>query len=81
MYQYTDADIKVKAESLPAKLTSLKGALKIHELQVDSSGKVSAKNLPTDPSYFAVNIRGSHNYLSMANRMDQPDIATFPDEE
>ena len=55
---HTKDDVQKVANSLPV-LSSLTGALKIHELLFDRDGQVLAKNLPTDPFYFDVNIRVS----------------------
>ena len=55
---HTKDDVQKVANSLPV-LSSLTGALKIHELLFDKEGKVLAKNLPTDPVYFEVIIRVS----------------------
>ena len=58
---FTADDIKAIKDTLPPRLTPLHGALKIHELQVDSLGKVSAKHLPSDPVYFPVKTDASWN--------------------
>ena len=41
------------------KLSSLTGAMKIHEIMIGEDLTIKKKNLPTDPFYKAVNIRES----------------------
>ena len=75
---FSSEDIQRMKDTMPPTLSSLKGALLIHELQVDSSGQVLSKQFPSDPNYVPVEIRGSYALLP-ANRLAQPELATFVD--
>ena len=61
---HTEEEVKKVADSLP-KLSSLNGALSIHELLFEKDGKVFAKKLPSDPIYFPVEIKTSRRMRSV----------------
>jgi hypothetical protein len=54
---HTKAQIKKVRDDMPKKLSSLVGALKLHNLVFESDGKIKKKILPTDPFYKAVQIK------------------------
>ena len=61
---HTAEEVKKVADTLP-KLSSLNGALSIHELLFEKDGKVFAKKLPSDPIYFPVEIKTSRRIRSV----------------
>jgi hypothetical protein len=74
MNMFTKEDIKSVKDTLPNKLTPLRGALKIHEIQVNSAGEVRAKQLPTDDTYSIVTLHA--NFSVMPNRLVTPSLVT-----
>lgn len=58
LMMHTKEDVKKVEDALPV-ISSLRGALKIHELLYDENGQVFMKNLPTDPIYTPVYLRTS----------------------
>ena len=53
---FTKEDIQKTLDLIPGELNSLRGATKYHEICVNTAGRISAKELPTDDNYINVNI-------------------------
>ena len=59
------------------KLSSLTGAMKIHEILITPDGVVKKKNLPSDVFYQNVNIKESRRFRRVDNAVveDAEDVA------
>ena len=64
---------KRKRNSL-GKLSSLAGAMKIHEVLIEDNLVVKKKNLPTDAFYKMVNIRESRRKVAAAGAKNDSDF-------
>ena len=81
MDSFSNNDIQKFKDSLPPRITPLKGALKIHLLSVNSNGEVRGKCLPTDPVYFAVKTDSSFNPLpNNRARLNPVNVIVYPEE-
>ena len=71
LFWYEAKNIEEIKNSLPS-LSSLKGALKIHQIVFDSCGNVKAKELPTDPIFNEVKLKilRNNNNRRFANEED-----------
>ena len=52
------------------KLSSLTGAMQIHEVMIGSDLSIKKKNLPTDPFYKSVEIKESRRKSSVVPSLD-----------
>ena len=78
---FTAADIQRVKDTLPPRPPTLKGALKIHELVMDGSGKVLAKQITSDAKYFTVELKGGYVVpASASRRLAQPQLTTYSQE-
>ena len=68
---HTKEDIETVVENLPG-LSSLKGALKIHQINFDPEGNIKAKNLPTDPTFNVVNLKTLRSKPAKRNLGEAP---------
>ena len=68
-------------DSLPPRMTPLKGALKIHLLSVNETGEVKGKCLPTDPVFFAVKTDASfHPLPNNRARLNPVNVIVYPED-
>ena len=78
---FSPEDIEQVKNTLPPRMTPLKGALKNHFLTVDSNGSVKAKCLPSDPEFFTVKTDASFNPRpNNQNRLAPPSVTVDPEE-
>jgi hypothetical protein len=77
---HTEEEVKKVADTLP-KLSSLNGALSIHELLFEKDGKVFAKKLPSDPIYFPVEIKTSRRMRSVESPEQEVEMMETSDPE
>ena len=60
-------------------MSSLVGAMKIHEVMIDSNLVIKKKNLPTDPFYKAVLIKQNRRKSAVSNADNDSDYDDIVD--
>ena len=78
---FTKDDVVREKAKLPTRLGSLTGALQIHEVRVSREGRVEAKKLPTDASFFPLSMACSFTPVPLpASRLEAPVVEVVPEE-